>query len=114
MPDTKTTKDTTGGDKTYGTTTLRTLACPSADHPRVRHPWLRRRRRSVHHGPLSRLWAWFCPEHITAAEGVTLIRPISQALSGLAYYQGICVPCQQARQQARQQTHEQARQQTHH
>jgi hypothetical protein len=42
--------------------------------------------------------AWFCPEHIDAAEGVTLIRPIRLALGGLAYYQGICVPCQQAHQ----------------
>lgn len=54
--------------------------------------------------------AWFCPEHVAAEEGVTLVRPASRALSGLAFYQGICVPCQQARQQARQQ----APQRTHH
>jgi hypothetical protein len=41
--------------------------------------------------------AWFCSEHIAAQEGVTLVRPAPRALSGLAYYQGICVPCQQAR-----------------
>jgi hypothetical protein len=42
--------------------------------------------------------AWFCPEHIAGEEGVTLVHPIGRALSGLAYYQGSCVPCQQARQ----------------
>ena len=42
--------------------------------------------------------AWFCPEHIASEEGVTLVRPRGRALSGLAYYQGICVSCQQARQ----------------
>jgi hypothetical protein len=42
--------------------------------------------------------AWFCPEHIAGEEGVTLVRPRGRALSGLAYYQGICVPCLQARQ----------------
>jgi hypothetical protein len=45
--------------------------------------------------------AWFCPEHIDAAEGVTLVRPRSQALTGLAYYEGICIPCQPARQRIR-------------
>ena len=42
--------------------------------------------------------AWFCPEHIAADEGVTLVHSARRALSGLAYYQGLCVPCQQARQ----------------
>ena len=45
--------------------------------------------------------AWFCAEHIAAEEGVTLVRTVSRALNGLAYYQGICVPCQQARQRTR-------------
>jgi hypothetical protein len=48
---------------------------------------------------------WFCPEHIAADEGVTLVRPTSRPLSGLAYYQGSCVPCQQARQRSLQRTH---------
>jgi len=42
--------------------------------------------------------AWFCPDHIAAAEGVTLMCPPDPALRGLAYYQGRCVSCQQARQ----------------
>jgi len=42
--------------------------------------------------------AWFCPDHIAAAEGVTLVRPPDPAPRGLAYYQGRCVTCQQARQ----------------
>jgi hypothetical protein len=42
--------------------------------------------------------AWFCPDHIAAQEAVTLVHPAPRALQGLAYYQGICVPCQQARQ----------------
>ena len=42
--------------------------------------------------------AWFCPDHIAAAEGVTLVRPPAPAPRGLAYYQGRCVFCQQARQ----------------
>ena len=41
--------------------------------------------------------AWFCLEHIAAQEGVTLVRATPRALAGL-YYQGICVPCQQARE----------------
>jgi hypothetical protein len=45
-----------------------------------------------------RCGAWFCPEHIAADQGVTLVRSARRALSGLAYYQGLCVPCQQARQ----------------
>jgi hypothetical protein len=45
--------------------------------------------------------AWFCPEHIAGEEGVTLVRPRGRALSGLAYYQGSCVPCLQARQRIR-------------
>ena len=40
--------------------------------------------------------AWFCSEHIDGEEGVTLVRPRGRALSGLAYYQGICIPCRQA------------------
>lgn len=28
----------------------------------------------------------------------TLVHPAPRTLAGLAYYQGICVPCQQARQ----------------
>jgi len=43
---------------------------------------------------------WFCPEHIDTEEGVTLMRPARPALRGLAYYQGSCALCQQARQQA--------------
>jgi hypothetical protein len=41
--------------------------------------------------------AWFCSEHIAADAGVTLIRPAPRVL-GLAYYQGICLACQQERQ----------------
>jgi hypothetical protein len=37
---------------------------------------------------------WFCPEHIAAQEGVTLVRPAPRALRHLAYYQGLCGPCQ--------------------
>lgn len=46
-----------------------------------------------------RCGAWFCPEHIAAEEGVTVIRPVRHARGSLAYYQGICVACQQMRQQ---------------
>jgi hypothetical protein len=42
--------------------------------------------------------AWFCPDHIAADQEVTLIRPARRALSGLAYYQGLCTPCWQARE----------------
>lgn len=42
-----------------------------------------------------RCGAWFCSEHIAAAEGAILVRLGSSALSDLAYYQGICVPCHQ-------------------
>jgi len=42
--------------------------------------------------------AWFYPERIAAEEGVTLVRSARRALSGLASYQGLCAPCQQARQ----------------
>jgi hypothetical protein len=41
---------------------------------------------------------WFCPEHIDAQEGVRLVRPVVRALHGLAFYQGVCVPCHQADQ----------------
>jgi hypothetical protein len=41
---------------------------------------------------------WFCVKHIAAAEGVTLVRTVRRALNGLAYYQGSCVPCLQARE----------------
>jgi hypothetical protein len=41
---------------------------------------------------------WFCPEHIAAQEGVTLVRPAPRALRNLAYYQGMCEPCHQAHQ----------------
>jgi hypothetical protein len=44
-------------------------------------------------------------EHIAAGEGVTLVRPASHAFSGLAYYQGSCVSCQQARQRTLQRLH---------
>jgi hypothetical protein len=42
--------------------------------------------------------AWFCSEHIAAEVPVTLIRPAPRVL-GLSYYQGICLACQQERQQ---------------
>jgi hypothetical protein len=41
--------------------------------------------------------AWFCPEHIDAAEGARLVRLGGAKLKDLAYYQGICVACHQAR-----------------
>jgi hypothetical protein len=44
--------------------------------------------------------AWFCPEHIVAQEGVTLVRPAPSTLRGLAYYQGICRACLEARQRS--------------
>jgi hypothetical protein len=40
---------------------------------------------------------WFCPDHLAADEGATLVRLDRPALRGLAYYQGSCVPCRQAR-----------------
>ena len=42
--------------------------------------------------------AWFCSEHIAAEEGVTLVRPARRVLRNLAYYEGICLACQQERQ----------------
>jgi hypothetical protein len=45
--------------------------------------------------------AWFCPDHIAAEEGVTLVCPAPRALSCLAFYEGICVPCQLDRQRTR-------------
>jgi hypothetical protein len=51
------TRQTTGGDKTHCATTFRrTLDCPHTHYARVRCPWLRRRGRPVHHGPL--WWVW--------------------------------------------------------
>jgi len=43
--------------------------------------------------------AWFCPRHVASAEAVTLVRTVALELGGLSYYQGSCVPCQQARRQ---------------
>jgi hypothetical protein len=45
-------------------------------------------------------YAWFCSEHIAAEVDVTLIRPAPRVL-GLAYYQGICLACEQERQRSR-------------
>jgi hypothetical protein len=42
--------------------------------------------------------AWFCSEHIAAQEGVTLVHPAPRVLRHLAYYQGICLTCEQARE----------------
>jgi hypothetical protein len=42
--------------------------------------------------------AWFCPEYIDAAAGARLVRLGSSALRDLAYYEGICVLCHQARE----------------
>jgi hypothetical protein len=52
-----------------------------------------------------RCGAWFCPEHIDAEEGVTLVRPPSSALSSLSYYRGICARCRQASERARTREH---------
>src|SRR5258708_17354255 len=41
--------------------------------------------------------AWFCPDHIAAAEGVTLVCPPDPAPAGLASYQGPPLSCPQAR-----------------
>jgi hypothetical protein len=43
---------------------------------------------------------WFCPEHVAAQEGVTLVRPAPGTLLGLAYYEGLCYACLQARQRS--------------
>jgi hypothetical protein len=39
---------------------------------------------------------WFCPDHIAAEEGVKLVCPSPRSLLSLRYYEGSCVPCQQA------------------
>jgi hypothetical protein len=38
---------------------------------------------------------WFCADHIDAASGATLVR-LGAALSGLAYYRGLCASCRRA------------------
>jgi len=40
---------------------------------------------------------WFCPDHSESEEGVVLVYPARLALSGPAYYRGLCIPCQQTR-----------------
>jgi hypothetical protein len=40
---------------------------------------------------------WFCPDHISAEEAVALVHSHRAPIHGLSYYQGLCVPCQQAR-----------------
>ncbi|MGO8948543.1 MAG: hypothetical protein ACLQUY_12960 [Ktedonobacterales bacterium] len=40
---------------------------------------------------------WFCPQHVDAKEGVTLIHVAPRVLRGLGYYQGICTACRRGR-----------------
>ena len=40
---------------------------------------------------------WFCPQHVDAQVGVTLVRLGPRVLRGLGYYEGICLACRQGR-----------------